>query len=150
MSGTGLNLRPVVSAVQQTMEQLDRTRQEVDELQRRRGDLESCRKFREQLLKVRTAQRLTHMQQLPKWGQGPQGSSRGFKGVPNSFLKVFELNVYFNISIFCPVGVCGLICVYDVLQNTSKSHWCKTQTAQVCLDPGSTSALLLVFRRCRT
>lgn len=52
MSGAGLNLHSVVSVVQQTMAELDRSKQEVKQLQQRE-DLEVCRKFRQQLLKVR-------------------------------------------------------------------------------------------------
>ncbi|KAG7233689.1 hypothetical protein INR49_006726 [Caranx melampygus] len=69
-SGAGLNLHSVVSVVQQTIDELDRTKEEVNELQRRhqikeqqqRDDQESCRKFREQLLK--TVQDLNSVSEL--------------------------------------------------------------------------------------
>lgn len=52
VSGAGLNLQSVVSVVQQTVERLSRTKQEVNELQSQQQ--EYCRKYRERLLKVRT------------------------------------------------------------------------------------------------
>lgn len=59
VSGAALNLQSVVSAVQQTLERLSRTKQEVDELRRQhqvqiQEQQESCRRHRERLFKVLT------------------------------------------------------------------------------------------------
>ena len=59
-SGSGLDLRSVASVVQQTIKQLNRTKQEVNELRSRRHvkihqqeeEVTSRRKYRERLLKV--------------------------------------------------------------------------------------------------
>ncbi|XP_038575928.1 titin homolog isoform X2 [Micropterus salmoides] len=57
VSGAGLNLQSVVSMVQQTMERLSRTKEEVNELLshqqiQTQQQQESCRKYRERLLKA--------------------------------------------------------------------------------------------------
>ncbi|XP_040912581.1 uncharacterized protein LOC121194074 isoform X2 [Toxotes jaculatrix] len=60
VSGSGLNLRSAASVVQRTIEQLDKTKQEVDELriqqqiqiQQRQEDVKFSRKYQETLLKT--------------------------------------------------------------------------------------------------
>lgn len=57
VSGAELNLQSVVSAVQQTVERLCRTHQEVNELRRKQQkqilqQQEYCRRYQERLLKV--------------------------------------------------------------------------------------------------
>lgn len=59
VSGTELNLQSVVSVVQQTLERLSRTKQEVNELQSQhqiqiQQQQEFCWKYRDRLLKVLT------------------------------------------------------------------------------------------------
>ena len=62
VSGSGLNLQSVVSVVQQTIKQLNRSKEEVNELrnqqkiqiQQQEEDMNYCRKYKERLHKVLT------------------------------------------------------------------------------------------------